>query len=259
MAEDLSAFLNDWPYDAERTIRLIRVRDGRRKVQVRLPLGVEQYELDGRPDGRRPHGCGSLLEWWERRLAAHQKRGESAGRFVVPPAACRGLRDESLLYYYRYVVLFQVGEYGRAARDTARNLRCLDLMAQYAASREDRTAFEQYRPYIVRMNRASRALLAVRRKQYDIALREVEIGIQTIEALPQRAEMGFAFERRRSLEFLKGLAREIRQKRPLSIRERLERRLRRAVQREEYELAARLRDRLKDLEASGAPVRREHA
>ena len=35
MAEDLNAFLAKWPYDPDRTIRLIKGRDGRRKVQVR--------------------------------------------------------------------------------------------------------------------------------------------------------------------------------------------------------------------------------
>ncbi len=259
MADDLRGLLADWPYDPDRTIRMISGEDGRRKVQVRLPLGVEQYELDGRPDGARPYGRDSLLAYWEQRLSSHKRQRGSGSGFALPATACRGLREESLLYYYRYVVLFQVGEYGRAVRDTARNLRCMDLMAQYAASREDRSEFEQYRPYILRMNRASRALLAARRRQYDIALREVEIGIQAVEALPEREEMGFAFERHRSLEFLKGLAREIRQKRPVPLRERLQQRLRRAVQQEEYELAARLRDRLAELGACGAKPQRERA
>jgi len=259
MVEDLSAFLARWPYDPDRTIRLIRGSDGRRKVQVRLPLGVEQYELDGRPDGERPFGCASLLARWEARLAAQRRRRDSDEGFSIPPEACRQLRDECLLVYYRYVVLFQIGEYGRTARDTARNLRCMDLMARYAEAREDRGVLEQYRPYIVRMNRASRALLAMRRRQYDIALREIEIGLGLIESLPTREEIGFTFEKRRSLAFLRDLARHIRQKRPLSLRERLERRLRQAVKNEDYEAAAELRDRLKHLSVRRAARRRNQA
>jgi len=257
MAEDLSAFLAKWPYDPDRTIRLIEGRDGRRKVQVRLPLGVEQYELDGRPDGERPFGCVSLLARWEARLAAHRRRRGSDEGFTLPPEACQRLREESLLFYYRYVVLFQIGEYGRTARDTARNLRCMDLLARYAEAKDDRRAMEQYRPYIIRMNRASRALLAVRRRQYDIALREIEVGVGLIESLPAQEEMGFAFEKRRSLAFLRDLAREVRQKRPLSLRDRLERRLQQAVENEDYEAAAELRDRLKNLGAKHAAPRRD--
>jgi len=259
MAEDLNAFLAKWPYDPDRTIRLIEGRDGRRKVQVRLPLGVEQYELDGRPDGERPYGCVSLLARWEARLAAHRRRSGSDEGFSIPPEGCQRLREESLLFYYRYVVLFQIGEYGRTARDTARNLRCMDLLARYAEAKEDRGAMEQYRPYIIRMNRASRALLAMRRRQYDIALREIEVGVGMIEGLPGQEEMGFAFEKRRSLAFLRDLAREVRQKRPMSLRERLEQRLRHAVKNEDYEVAAELRDRLKNLGARRAARRRDKA
>jgi protein-arginine kinase activator protein McsA len=64
--------------------------------------------------------------------------------------------------------------------------------------------------------------------------------------------MGLKFEKKRSLAFLKELEREIRRVRPLSPRERLEKKLRKAVRRENYELAARLRDRI-------AELRREHA
>jgi excinuclease UvrABC helicase subunit UvrB len=107
------------------------------------------------------------------------------------------------------------------------------------------------------MNRASRALLAMRRRQYDIALREIEVGVGLIESLPGQEEMGFAFEKRRSLAFLQDLAREVRQKRPLSLRERLEQRLRRAVKNEDYEVAAELRDRLKNLGVRRAAPRRD--
>lgn len=252
MADDLRRFLEKWPYDPEEPIRAVHGRDGRRKLQLRLPLGVEQYELDGRPDGARPRGCTSLLVFWEGRLRTFRRRRGSDAGFALPDDACRDLRDEALLYYSRYILLFQLGEYGRCARDTARNLRCLDLIRRYGRAGETWDSLEHYRPYIVRMNRASRALLAMQRNQYDIALGELRAGARTIEELPAEDEMGLKFEKKRSLAFLKELEREIRRVRPLSPRERLEKKLRKAVRRENYELAARLRDRI-------AELRREHA
>ena len=248
MSDDLGAYLERWPYDPDRTIRMVRGDDGRRKLQVRLPLGIEQYDLDGRPDGRRPRGFASLLAYWERRLTLFRRRHGSDQGFAIPAEACERLREESLLYYYRYVLLFQIGEYGRSARDTARNLRCLDLIGHYAGEAADRTSLEQYRPYILRMYRASRALLAMKRNQHEIALREVQAGLQAIENLVPQESMGFRFEKKRSVQFLKQLQREIRRKKPLTLREHLQRRLKRAVEAEHYELAARLRDRLADLE-----------
>ncbi len=247
MFDDLRPLLDRWPYDPEQTVRMIVGRDGRRKLQVRLPVGIEQYELNGRPDGARPRAGDSLLAYWERRLRLYRRRHGSDRGFRIPEDACVELREESLLYYYRYVLLFQIGEYGRCARDTARNLRCLDLIGQYAEDAEDRESLEQYRPYILRMHRASRALLAMRRRQYEIALRELEMGLQAIENLPAVGGMGYEFEKKRSVSFLKQLRQEIRRNRPLTLRQRLERRLSRAVRNEEYELAAELRDRIETL------------
>jgi hypothetical protein len=252
MDHDLGPLLRRWPYDAENAVRMVRGLDGRRKIQVRLPLGMEQYELDGRPDGARPRGRDSLLEHWERRLDQYRRRHGSEHGFGIPPSACESLRDEAMLYYYRYVLLFQIGEYGRSARDTARNLRCIDLIESYGQTEDDRRSMAQYRPYIVRMHRASRALLAVKHKHYEIALRELKRGARRIRGLDEPAGMAaFAYEKRRSLAFLKQLAREVRRRRPVSAKERLRRLLKRAVQREDYEEAARLRDRLASLRSDG--------
>ena len=54
MKHDLSQLLHDWPYDPEHTMRIVTAGDGRSVLQVRLPLGIEQYELEGRPDGHEP-------------------------------------------------------------------------------------------------------------------------------------------------------------------------------------------------------------
>ena len=259
MAGDLRPFLDAWPYDPEHTIRMVRGADGKRRLQVRLPLGIEQYELDGRPDGRRPEGHESELARWERRLVDYSARHGSDEGLRIPSDACAELREEAVLYYYRYVLLFQVGEYGRTARDTSRNIRCANLVAHYGQTEEDRESMEPYRPYIVRMNRASRALLALERRQYDIALNEVEAGMRSIESLPERNEPTFGFEKKRSLAFLRQLKGEIRRKRPVSLRERLERRLNRAVREEAYELAARLRDRIAELDADPAPEKAERS
>ena len=41
---------------AVRIARKIVGEDGKEKLQVRLDLGLLQMELNGRPDGERPHG-----------------------------------------------------------------------------------------------------------------------------------------------------------------------------------------------------------
>ena len=43
--------------------RLVTARDGRSVVQVRLDLGILQLEIEGRPDGQRPHGFATYYEY----------------------------------------------------------------------------------------------------------------------------------------------------------------------------------------------------
>ena len=48
---DLSRVLEAWTYDEADNVRRVTTESGRKVLQVRLPLGVEQYELVGRPAG----------------------------------------------------------------------------------------------------------------------------------------------------------------------------------------------------------------
>ena len=69
MNVDLTRLLNEWPYEPGKlNVRLITADDGEQRVQVRLDLGILQMHVDGRPDGQRPSGYDSLLEYHEARL-----------------------------------------------------------------------------------------------------------------------------------------------------------------------------------------------
>ena len=59
----------------------------------------------------------------------------------------------------------------------------------------------------------------------------------------------FRFERERSLSALRALEKQVRQKQPVSPVELLQRQLRRAIERQEFERAAELRDRIRELQA----------
>ncbi len=64
MSKDLTVLLHGWDYNPnEVTVRRVLGIDGREKIQMRLDLGVLQMEVSGRPDGKRPYGHESLLEY----------------------------------------------------------------------------------------------------------------------------------------------------------------------------------------------------
>lgn len=243
---DIGKILQSWPYDPEKDARLTQGEDGREILQVRTPVGIEQYELDGRPDGLRPHDCESALEYYANQLEQAEAKGRHS-TFKLGERECNELFSEGTLYYFRYVRLFQLKDWTRTIRDTSRNLRVFDLIHQHARREEDRLFLEKWRPYIIRVNASAAAMLELETHAYDKALRLVNQGVETIEALEDQEDETFQFERARSVAALQELASQIQRNRPLSELEQLEHQLRRAIERQEFERAAQLRDKIRDV------------
>ncbi len=243
---DLRKLLESWPYDPDDDARIVSGDDGRKILQVRTPLGIEQYEMEGRPDGARPHGKESALEYYLGKLEQAEAEGRE-GEFELDPRECGELFNEGTLYYFRYLRLFQLQDWKRTVRDTNRNLRAFDLLHRYARREEDQQYLEKWRPYIVRVNTTAAAMLELESKNYEKALAVVKEAIAKIEALEEMEDDTFKFERERSLTALRELATQIQKNRPLSQLEQLEHQLRRAVERQEFERAAELRDRIREL------------
>jgi len=243
---DLRDLLDAWPFDPDNDARLVSVTGGRQVLQVRTPLGVEQHELDGRPDGARPYGMESALEHFQQQLARARAQGKEAD-FQLSAEACAELFNEGTLYYFRYHRLFQLQDWARTIRDTSRTLRAFDLIRHYAEDEDDRTYLEQWRPYVLRVHATARAMQELEKNRHQHALEAIKETINQIESLEDLDEDTFQFERERSLTTLRELHDQIERKRPLTALERLERQLEKAIQRQDFERAASLRDKIREL------------
>ena len=243
---DLRRILKTWPYDPENDARVVRGTDGREILQVRTPLGIEQFEMDGRPDGLRPHGMESALDFHVQRLNQAKFSGRESD-FELSPQECAELFHEGTLYYFRYVRLFQLKDWTRTIRDTARNLRAFDFLHRYARREEDQQFLEKWRPYILRVSASASVMQAMEKNAYDEALQTAREAVRKIETLEELEDDTFKFERERSILALRELESQIQKNRPLSELEQLEHQLRRAIDRQEFERAAQLRDRIRVL------------
>lgn len=244
--------LDGWEYEpGSINVRKITGLDGREKLQMRLDLGLLQMELDGRPDGRRPFGRESLLEYYEERLRAHRSEHGGAHDFELDAEECEQLREEAVMYYHRYLSLFILGDFAGVVRDTARNIRLLDLCAKHAADDRDKLILEQYRPYITMMNTRAAASIQFRDGQYKEALGTVTGGLESIREFFTRFGQDSAFDKSSEVKILKRFARDIRKKMPSDPLERLNVKLQKAIRREDYEEAARLRDEIKARQHQG--------
>jgi hypothetical protein len=202
-------------------------------------------EISGRPDGAKPHGFESLLEYFESRLRDHQKRNGTELGFHLTRDQCQSLREEAVMYYHRYLSLFVLEDFKGVVRDTSRNLRVLDLCGRYAVEEQDRLILEQYRPYITMMNARASASLLFKDKRYGEALRIVQEAMNDIRDFFHRFGQDEAFGHSNEIKVLKRFARDIRKRMPIDPIVKLKTQLDRAVKGEHYEEAARLRDEIK--------------
>ncbi|MFK7961710.1 MAG: UvrB/UvrC motif-containing protein [Phycisphaerales bacterium] len=243
---DLEPFLREWAYEPGRVnARMIETDDGTSRLQVRLDLGVLQMRVDGRPDGEEPEGAETLLDLHLDRLRRYVEGGAGSEGFVLSAAECRAIREEAVQIYHRYVAFFALGEYELVMRDTRDNLRRFDLCRDHGHEAEDRMMLEQFRPPVTCMFARAEAESAIARQSPRDAIAALDRGLDALRSFFEEHFGPEAFERAGETQLLRGMRDALVPRLPASQRAELEERLRAALDAENYELAAILRDELR--------------
>ena len=255
MSQDISSIVSGWSYDAnEVRARWIQAADGTRKIQLRLDLGVYQMEIEGRPDGLHPRGAVSLLDHYideESRAPSHT---------LATPLdfdACAELQQEVMQYYYRIMAFYALGMFDGVVRDSDHNLDLIDIVSEYALDDEVAWQFMQLYPYMRMMNARAKAELSMAQNRYPEAESVVREALGDLESFfaenyEPANEDGTPVPPPPELESIKELLAQIDRRRPRSEAETLKEQLARAVELENYEKAAFLRDQLKTLHGFGS-------
>ncbi len=187
---DLRNCLDGWPYHAEENVRTGRGADGREIILVRCPMGLEQYEVDGRPDGRRVHGEESVLNFHRTRIEA-ARRSHPASAFALTSLDCAELFEEASAFYQRLIVLFRLKDWRRMDRDATQVLCMLELARQHARCAEDRAQLEPWRPHATRLQAVARAMILLEKGEYRIALETArDSGVRLEDFDPAAPEPG---------------------------------------------------------------------
>ena len=245
---DISSILRDWPPQPGRiNARIITGEDGKSKLQIRIDLGLLQMETSGRPDGTQPNGFESLLAYQRDRLQRYQASGGTAEAFVLSGDECRALREGAVQHYHRYVGLFALGDYAGVARDAQHNLGILDLCRDYAVSEQDRTMLEQFRGQVIMMRTRSEAELAIKQGQPKQAIAALDRGLIDLRHTFDDQGRMDEYDTANETQLLRGMRDTLVPQLPSSQRVELQERLRAAIDAENYELAAILRDELRML------------
>ncbi len=284
MERDLTDILEEWPFESGKiTVRVIEGKDGEPRIQVRLDLGLLQMHVSGRPDGKRPEGFDSLLDYHESQIDQQEMDevspsdlaegftgqegfdpdapggggfeddedddSDEARRFLTSDE-CRSLREEAQQYYHRYIALLVLEDYEAVVRDTSRNLRVLDLFRDYAIEEEDRLAMESHRPYIMMMRARSLASQAMKVEENKAAILAIDEGLEALKAYYDSVGHPELFEESGEAEMLRDMRDALVPKLPVSQKAELRQRLEAAIASENFELAAILRDEIRMLGGS---------
>ena len=252
MSFDISSILQDWDYQSGQVVvRKFKGKDGTEKIQLRVDLGLLQMNAEGRPDGKRPFGHESLLEHFITQLERYKlAHGGDDNGFELSSEDCAKIQQEAIQYHHRYICLFQLEDFEGVIRDTERNLEVFDFVEQYAASDELEWSLDQFRPQVLMMRVRAKGAIAIKLSDFLAVMQLVKEGLEEIRQFYVDHERPDLLEQSGEVQSLEAWLREIEAKRPLSPREKLESALNEAVQNEDYERAAKMRDALRNLKAS---------
>ena len=249
MTLDLQDLVADWDYRAgEICARTVVGRDGSELLQLRVDLGIMQMFLDGRPDGARHHGLPTVLDY-----IRHEMR---LGRNELLAEDWRELEREMYQINYRRLALSSLVEdcLGRNEIEAARihlqrALRdieaCLDHIRVTVENPTCQLSVncQALRPTLVFHRGRLCVQLAIVEEHYEEAVEAADESRRELKEL--LAEIGLDDEQQEDdpgVVFLYELGQRLRQEYGISMttRERLEK----AIDSDDFEAAARLRDEL---------------
>ncbi len=245
MNSDIGPLLGAWDFHpGEVIVRRVKGKDGMEKIQLRVDLGILQMNAEGRPDGKLPMGHPTWLEYYQQKAAQ-----VTDDPFQLKPEDFAKLQQELIQFHHRYICLFHLEDFPAVLRDTTRNLDVMQFVRQHCDNADLIWTLEQFKPQLLMMRGRGLESERLASDDWPGAITDLEAemeNIRTTYAENNRAELA---EQSAELKSLEARLVFLRSKKPLTERQKLESALEDAVQREDYEEAARVRDAIRNLQA----------
>jgi hypothetical protein len=235
--KNLDELLRNWEYvPGQVTARLARAVDGREVIQMRVDMGVLQLEVDNRPDGTRPGGAETYYDYLVGLAVA------DGDEFELTEEQCLEVDREFMQFYQRRLCWLAMKDFARAMRDADHNLGLMDFVSQHSPSEEWTASHEQYRPFVLFHRTYAAAMAEVEGKHHDRAIDEINKGLDRVREFFIKFDALEHFDQDELVEQLVKLRESLRAR--FEVGKTLNEQLNHAVANEQYELAARLRDKI---------------
>jgi len=236
--DNIDKILENWKFDP--TALMVRKGvgdDGRGVLQMRIDLGVMQLETDGRPDGSKPGGFDTV---YDKLFHETLERGEE---FEMDDQRCFEVDREFVQFYHRRICWLQLKEYANAVRDADHTLKLMDFCRTHSPDENWTLSHEQYRPFVM-FHRIQASAFSVIEEENggEAAIEEINTGLEKLRVIFEEFGAEEQFEDEELVQRLSELREEFRKK--YQVGQTLNEKLADAVEKEQYELAAQLRDEL---------------
>ncbi len=139
-----------------------------------------------------------------------------------------------------------MSDFGRVVRDTEHNLKICEITEMYGTANNLRLSILQFRPFIIKLNSISRAMISLQKNVKELARDILEKAVVTLKSLPEINTSIFIVEKKRSITYLETALKQLGYCKSDSV-DCMTKELMAAVESEDYEKAAELRDRIKQL------------
>jgi hypothetical protein len=232
----LDDILQEWTFDPSTlNVRLVKGKDGRDVIQMRVDMGVLQLETTGRPDGTHFRDSETVLEYLQLQNLEDPDR-------VLTEAECGEVDREFMQFYHRRICWLRLQYYHRAVMDADHTLRLMDLSGEMSPDEEWTAAHEQYRPFVVFHRTQAEALGELEENTAEESIQAINSGLDTMRDFFAKHDAEEHFDEDELVVRLVELRESLRSE--YAVGQTLKEQLNAAVEQEQYELAAQLRDEL---------------
>ena len=243
--QNIDAILNQWPFDPMNVnVRMLKLRQ-RTILQMRIDMGILQMETEGRPDGYNPYGSDTYYEFLKKQSS---KLGDEV--FELDEEHCLEIDREFVQFYHRRVCWLQLKQFHKAVADADHTLGLMDFCKQHSPDEEWTFAHERYRPFVLYHRTQASALAYMPEEEGAIddsadpekAIEQISRGLEEMRDLFVEHEAEEQYEQDELVLRLNEFRESIRENYGVGMT--LQERIDKAIENENYEEAARLRDEL---------------
>ena len=235
--EDIDKILQEWPFEpGQIQVREILGEDGRHLLQMRVDMGILQMETVGRPDGIKPEGFDTYYDYL---VGLSFEEGD---KFQLDDELCTEIDREFYQYYHRRISWLTLKKYPEAIRDARHTLKLMDFSSSFAPNAEWSLMHEQYRPFVMFHEIQASSLVELEDNSPEKAVQVIDQGLEDLKSVFEEHEAEEFFDEDSFVVKLNEMRTAIIEQYELGPS--LAEQLAEAIAAEQYELAAKIRDRI---------------